>query len=324
VYLRKWQKVQDSLFASVMPNGIDGQASSRKGNLPKVSIANNDRSPANGLNSDEALTSYNYPKLIFWFCLREKERLWMEEHDHPTSFYKQWYHTTPAKGKAFFRDERGSLLVEKIINKYFTGKTAEYAYSGLLKYNLYSSNYQNITLIFDHLKQKYPNSKYIAEFTAPINEIAQKQSMQLNDKMVFVANNGTKLNTLKEVAALTKGKTVLVDMWGTWCSPCREEIEKNAVALETYFKGTNVGFLYIDSHDVNNESGWKKLIAYYHMEGMHILANEKLDKDIMKKTGGQGYPTYFIIKKDGSYGLTKTRYPIDRQAMINELLAASK
>ena len=102
----------------------------------------------------------------------------MEEHDHPTSFYKQWYHTTPAKGKAFFRDERGSLLVEKIINKYFTGKTAEYAYSGLLKYNLYSSNYQNITLVFDHLKQKYPNSKYIAEFTAPINEIAKKQSSQ--------------------------------------------------------------------------------------------------------------------------------------------------
>ena len=324
LYLRKWQKVQDSLFASVVVNGSDRKTSGRKGDLPNISIANNDKAKATGLNSDEALTSYNYPKLIFWFCLREKERLWMEEQDHPTSFYKQWYHTAPNKGKASFRDERSSLLVEKLINKYFTGKAAEFAYSNLLKYNLYSSNYQNIPLIFDHFRQKFPDSKYIAEFTAPVNEIAKKQSSQLNDKMVFVANNGTKLNTLKEVLALTKGKTVLVDMWGIWCSPCREEIEKNAVALETYFKGKKVDFLYIDSHDVNNESGWKKLIAYYHMEGMHILANDKLDKDIMKKTGGQGYPTYFIIKKDGSYGLTKTQYPINRQAMINELLAASK
>ena len=292
-YLRKWRKVQDSLFRTVK------------------------------LNNDEALGAFNYQQLITNFLLREKERLWIQQRTHPELFYKEWYHTTDmAKGKKLFNDEQRSLLIEKIINKYFTGKTAEYLYNVLLKRNLAESNYQNITVLFDHFKQKYPGSKYIAQFSGPINEVIKKQSRRLNEKMIFVANNGTKLNTLKDVLALTKGKTVFVDMWGTWCGPCREEIEKNSAALETYFKGKNVLFLYIANDDLSLEPEWKKLIAYYQLEGTHILANDKLTADIMKKIKSTGFPTYFIIKKDGAYELSKAGYPMKREVLIKELEAA--
>jgi protein-disulfide isomerase-like protein with CxxC motif len=63
----------------------------------------------------------------------------------------------------------------------------------------------------------------------------------------------------------------------------------------------------------------QKLIAYFKLTGTHVLANEKLSDDIMKKTKGRGYPTYIVIKKDGSYELSKAGYPMDRGVLIKQL-----
>jgi thiol-disulfide isomerase/thioredoxin len=291
----KWQKIQDSLFKTIK------------------------------LNNDDALPAFNYTTFITMFVLREKERLWNESELHPAQFYKEWYHTDNiTEGKKLFQNEQRSLLSERIINKHFSGKTAEYLYAGLLKNQLRESNYQNITVLFDHFKQKYPSSKYIPWFRGPVAEIAKKQSQLLNNKMIFVADNGTKINTLKQVAALYKGKTVFVDMWGTWCSPCREDIERDSEKLRSWFKNKDVIFIYIANDDLNHEGEWKKLIAYYHMEGTHILANKTLSANIMNSVKSSGFPTYFIIKKDGSYRQTKSQYPLDMMAAANELEAASR
>jgi len=108
-------------------------------------------------------------------------------------------------------------------------------------------------------------------------------------------------------------------MWGTWCTPCREEIEKNAAKLEDHFKGKNVSFIYIANFDIAREQEWKKTIAYFQIEGMQILANPALTKDIMEKAKSTGYPTYIIIGKDGSYRTTSAQLPINLQAMIKEI-----
>jgi thiol-disulfide isomerase/thioredoxin len=140
--------------------------------------------------------------------------------------------------------------------------------------------------------------------------------------MIFAADNGTNLNTIEDVLALTKGKTVLLDMWGTWCGPCRQELALEGPAIKAYFKGKGLDYLYVANRDSNNEDNWKKLIAYFDLEGTHILANANLTKDIMAKVKGTGYPTYVIIKKDGTYELSKAGYPMNRGILIKQLEAA--
>ena len=119
-----------------------------------------------------------------------------------------------------------------------------------------------------------------------------------------------------------KGRTVLLDMWGTWCVPCRKEIIENSQPIKSYFAGRGLDYLYIANYDQGNERNWKDLLAYFHLEGTHILANRNLTEDIMKKVAGSGYPTYIIIKKDGSYELSKAGYPMDRQKLIQQLETA--
>ena len=284
-----WQKPMDSLFATVT------------------------------LSNDGALAAFRYQQFIRSFLSREKENLETARWQHPAAFFNNWYKAGIAEGSKQFDADPKNAVQEKIINRYFTGKTAEYLYAVLLNDAITSSNPQNIAAIFARFKTKYPTSPYIAQFSPAVADIAEKEHRTLNSNMVFLPGNGKTLNTLGDVVAAMKGKTVLVDMWGTWCGPCREEIEKNSQAIRDHFAGTKLDYLYIANNDVDNEEKWKKLIAYFNMQGMHLLANQQLTDDIMAKVNGQGFPTVFIIKKDGSIELSKTAYPIQRDVLINQL-----
>jgi thiol-disulfide isomerase/thioredoxin len=287
-----WRHLQDSLFATI------------------------------SLNNDAALGSANYTNFLPYYLQRLTYNGYDEEHEHPVNFYRTWYHTDIVNGKKLFFAERKNLFVEKVLNRHFSGKTAEYLYANLLHQNLTNSRIENIDIIFTHFRQRYPGSPFIAALNDPIRQVTQRQSRQLNSKMLFLTNNGSRLNSFNDILALTKGKTVLIDMWGTWCSPCREEIEENSLPIREHFKGKNIAFMYVANFDEHNEAAWKKLIAYFDLEGTHILANKKLTDDIMKKVKGTGYPTYILIKKDGTYGLAKNQYRVNRAAMIKELEAA--
>ncbi|HWD88654.1 MAG TPA: TlpA disulfide reductase family protein [Mucilaginibacter sp.] len=285
----QWKKVSDSLFAVVK------------------------------LNNDSALIAPHYMSLLNMFLLREKERLWSESYDHPETFYREWYNTDTTAGKRLYKADVSNSLQEKIINKYFSGRSAEFLYAVLLENTEIESNPANVPEMFERFKNKYPNSIYIKEFTPYIEATMERQKRPLNEKMVFMADNGTKLNTLEDVLAVMKGKTVLVDMWGTWCGPCREEIEKHSANLHSHFKGKNIVFLYVANHDLSDMEQWKKLIVYFNLEGTHILANKHLTDDIMDKVKGEGFPTVFVIKKDGTFELSKSRYPIHEDILEKQL-----
>ncbi|MBC8051490.1 MAG: TlpA family protein disulfide reductase [Sphingobacteriaceae bacterium] len=286
---KEWQRIQDSLFSVVK------------------------------LDNEEAFSSPVYKDLIATFLLREKERLWEESGSNPREFFKRWYNASVEEGAALFQADMSNILKEKIITHYFSGKTAEYMYSLLFKDIVEDSDPTNALVIFQRFKQKYPQSPYLATITPQMAKIEANLQRSLSSKMVFFTDNGTKLNTFKEMLDQVKGKTVLVDMWGTWCGPCREEIEKNGPALKKHFAGKGLDYLYVACYDSKNEKKWKDLIAYFNLEGMHLLANQALNDDIMKSVKSSGYPTYFIIKKDGSFEKSKAGYPMKRDVLIKQL-----
>lgn len=116
-----------------------------------------------------------------------------------------------------------------------------------------------------------------------------------------------------------KGKVVLVDVWATWCSPCKKEIP-SMHALEEEYKGKNIVFMSVSVDEKKNYEKWKSYIKEKQMGGIQLFAEgwSKITKDY-KITG---IPRFMLFDKEGNIVTVDAPRPSDPalSKLINEQL----
>ncbi len=268
------------------------------------------------IQDPKAVQSEVFYHFLSNYLLRKKESLWEQMND--SSVMQKYYPgMTREEALKMHSSDMENQFVERMINQEFQGKVNELAYASLLD-NIQRDKKTNAAAIIGRFEKKYPNSEYLKVFAPMISEVRTNEGRKLNDKMIFIPS-GSEFSNFDQVLEKVKGKTVLIDLWGSWCGPCHQEIQKNAGPLKKHFADKDVTFMYIANYDEGKDEQLKKLIAYYNMEGLHINANRTLTDDIIKKTGASGFPSYIIIKKDGSYELSKAGYPMKRDVLIKQI-----
>lgn len=90
-----------------------------------------------------------------------------------------------------------------------------------------------------------------------------------------------------------KGKYVYLDFWGTWCSPCREEIP---ILKSIYNEYQNENITLVGIANDNFEE-LQDFVKKQEIDWEQILQSE--DKSIIADYGVTGYPTTFFIDPDG-------------------------
>ena len=91
-----------------------------------------------------------------------------------------------------------------------------------------------------------------------------------------------------------KGKVVILDFWATWCPPCRTEIP-GYIALQKKYASEGLAVIGV-SVDTDGVAPVKKFVKDMGINYVVVMAND----DIQNAYGPiQGYPTTFIIDRDG-------------------------
>jgi len=128
------------------------------------------------------------------------------------------------------------------------------------------------------------------------------------------------VSSLANLLAPYKGKNVYLDVWGTWCGPCREEM-KYTPALKEKFKDKDVVFLYVDKDENDADSTWRNFINNNHLTGEHVRITQEWISNLWNDLGsnGQVYPTYFIFDKRGRLAVKNAKRPSDGQILYNQL-----
>ncbi|HLE87389.1 MAG TPA: TlpA disulfide reductase family protein [Candidatus Brocadiaceae bacterium] len=101
------------------------------------------------------------------------------------------------------------------------------------------------------------------------------------------------LSELKTVLDNNKGKIVILDLWATWCPPCRKEIP-GFISLYNKYQGKGVEILGI----AFDENGYEAVPPFIKKMGVNYPVY--LDGgDIAQAYNLQAYPTTVIYGKDG-------------------------
>lgn len=272
------------------------------------------------LMNEAALNNWAYRVFLKMFLIFNKPHV-LDDAATRELYVKNWYADSRDTGVRSYYVDDNNIPNQKTIEKYFSGKVKEYLYAHLFKMALETGKLINLDAIYSDFLKQFPGSSYKKIYGQQIAAGIESLKRSINDKMIFESAN---IQTWEEVLTLFKGKTVLLDMWGTWCGPCRNELEKNSPTIKKYFKNKGLDFLYIANNDQKNIKEWKSLITYFNMEGHHILASENLTNDIEKNIELRGYPTYVILHKNGTYEVTKAGMssPEEMKILITQIESA--
>lgn len=93
-----------------------------------------------------------------------------------------------------------------------------------------------------------------------------------------------------------KGKVVLVDVWATWCGPCKAEIP-HLKKLEEEMKGKDVSIVSISVDEAKDKDKWLKMIADDHLGGTQLFASGW--GDLAKYYKINGIPRFMVFDKQG-------------------------
>lgn len=95
-----------------------------------------------------------------------------------------------------------------------------------------------------------------------------------------------------------KGKYVYIDLWATWCGPCRAEIPF-LKELEKSLHDKNIAFVSISTDSEKDHEKWKTFVKEKELTGIQLYA-DRANMDFIKAFNVNTIPRFILIDPTGN------------------------
>jgi thiol-disulfide isomerase/thioredoxin len=231
----------------------------------------------------------------------------------------------PEEMQKIYEEEKIHSYNIREAKKYIKGKALEYYYATYILSNSSwnKENAKELIVLFENFKEEYPNSNYsdyLVSYVQPIIDFHKKIEKSTGNKKIELVKDYNNINTFDELINTFKGKKVFVDIWGTWCGPCKKEFEQKD-KYANLLKSKEITTLYICEGKNSKKKVWNEMIEFYELEGQHIFTNEKLLTDIHDRFGKNGfaYPRYLLVDENGKVVNEQASYPSKTKQLEKEI-----
>ncbi len=96
-----------------------------------------------------------------------------------------------------------------------------------------------------------------------------------------------------------KGKYVYVDVWATWCGPCKREIPF-LKEVEAKYHGKNIEFVSTSIDRLADHDAWVAMVNDKELGGIQLMADNDWKSQFVQDYNIQGIPRFILIDPDGN------------------------
>lgn len=210
----------------------------------------------------------------------------------------------------------------EMINKVYIGKIKDYALNFLMNEEIpFARSIESLNGLKEQFKPYISNLKNLqykrdlnAQFSERIEEFMRMQVGKPAPKFVLESNLG-KIFNIEDF----KGKVVYLDLWASWCVPCRKETPGFKVLFDKYRNNDQVAFISIAVLDVFNN--WKKALEEDKPDWIQLIDKDEI---VSKSYGAELIPKFILIDKKGNIVSVNAPRPssgVEIEGLINQEIA---
>ena len=96
-----------------------------------------------------------------------------------------------------------------------------------------------------------------------------------------------------------KGKYVYIDVWATWCGPCKAEIP-HLKKVEAEYRGKNIEFVSVSIDRPKDHDKWVSMVTEKELGGVQLYADNNWESKFVKDYYIKGIPRFILIDPDGN------------------------
>jgi len=118
-----------------------------------------------------------------------------------------------------------------------------------------------------------------------------------------------------------RGKYVYIDLWATWCGPCKREIPY-LKQLEAKYHDKNIAFVSISIDEVGDKQKWINFVRKEKLTGIQIMADKAWETAFVKDYTIVGIPHFILLGPAGEIIEARAKRPSEPQLeeQLKELL----
>lgn len=163
---------------------------------------------------------------------------------------------------------------------------------------LQQAGYLKTYLGLEDLKGKYGRYLLTDDQHSRLKAIDTKLALNVS-KPGQVAINFTYPDLEGRKVSLTdfKGKVVLVDVWATWCGPCKAELP-SLKKMEEEMRDKDIVFMSVSVDVEKDHQKWKDFVAKEQLKGVQLFASGW--SDIARVYDIKGIPRFMVFDKKGN------------------------
>lgn len=206
---------------------------------------------------------------------------------------------------------------------WFSGKALERVWAGFIYDDIMQGNHTEAFIaMFEEYKQQYPNSPYLSVLQPGMEETIRFHEGKADESLYHILPYDSSMQSIADAAKTLRGKVVYVDVWATWCGPCKMMFQ-HVPALKEKTEGLDIEYLYLSIDRPQAEDTWRKSIPYYDLKGYHLLAGQELAKAVYQELGNErgvlSIPRYLILDREGNIAVPFAASPDQPEVVVEQL-----